>query len=118
MKPGYRTPAFWLGALATALAAIVASGLVSEPGHVNALSLVLSTLGALGYTAWRTWQKAGEPGKQPWRTTEFWLNVAAMLVSGLYLSGLVSTGSAGDQVLGFAAMLLTMAGYGVIRKRV
>lgn len=118
MTPGYRTPAFWLGTVATLLAAVLASGLVYEPGHISgSLTLILSTLGAMGYTAWRTWQKAGEPGKRPWRTTEFWLNVSATLVSVLYLSGIVSTGSVGDHVLGFVAALLTTAGYGVIRRR-
>jgi hypothetical protein len=117
-RPGYRTPAFWLGTAATLTAALLASGLVYEPGHVSgSLTLILSALSAMGYTAWRTWEKAGEPGKRPWRTTEFWLSAAATLVSGLYLSGLVSTGSIGDQALGFVAALLTAAGYGIIRKR-
>lgn len=53
--------------------------------------------------------------KAGWRTTEFWLTVAANLVSLLFASGIVSSGGTMDRVLGLVAMVLASLGYSISR---
>jgi hypothetical protein len=53
--------------------------------------------------------------KPGYKTSEFWLSVAASLVGFLYASGIISNGSAYDKVLAVAAMALTALGYSVSR---
>lgn len=59
-KSGWRTSEFWLSLIAIALGAFVASGLLpSEHPAVKIAGLVVSVLGALGYTKYRSDLKAG-----------------------------------------------------------
>lgn len=59
-----------------------------------------------------------EPAKKPgYKTTEFWLATAAMIVGALYGSGLISDGSTFDKVLGMAVSLLSALGYTVARTK-
>lgn len=53
--------------------------------------------------------------KPGYRTTEFWLSLAATMLGLLWASGLVSEGSTTDKVIGFAAMVLAQLGYTVSR---
>ena len=54
VKPGYKTTEFWLTLAATAVGALLASGII-EAGSVwdKAVGVVVSVLGALGYTVAR-----------------------------------------------------------------
>lgn len=111
-KPGYKTPQFWLGLVTTVGAALIAGG--ADLGQAaNGVALVVAGLGAAGYAAWRVFKKSDDPKKPAWKTTEFWLSIAAVVVSGLYASGVISDGSTADKIVGVAAMLLTALGYQV-----
>lgn len=55
------------------------------------------------------------PVKPGWRTTEFYLSSAAVLLGVLYASGLITTGSPWDRLAGIAATLLAAMGYTVVR---
>ena len=54
VKPGYKTTEFWLTLAATAVGALLASGVI-EAGSAwdKAVGVVVSVLGALGYTVAR-----------------------------------------------------------------
>lgn len=56
--------------------------------------------------------------KPGWKTTEFWLTVAAQVVGMLLASGVVHDGSGFAQALGVAATALAAAGYSVSRGKV
>jgi hypothetical protein len=58
---------------------------------------------------------APEAPKAGYKTTEFWLTVAAAVVGFLFASDAVTTDSTGEKVLGLAAMVLTSLGYTVSR---
>lgn len=53
--------------------------------------------------------------KPGYKTTEFWMAIAAFVVSALYGSGVVSEGTAMDKALAVAAMVLGNLGYAVSR---
>ncbi len=114
MTKGFKTPAFWLGALATAVAAMMGSGALDGGSVAAGATLVASALGAAGYTAWRTFKKA-DGTKPAWRTSEFWLSIATAVVGGLYASGVFADGSTATKVMGFAAMALSALGYSVTK---
>ena len=111
MKPGYKTVGFYLGSLATAVAILLGFDIVDGGTGEKIAATTTSTLGALGYTAWRLNIKKGAAGKPAWKTTELWLSVAAFLVGVAYASGLFVAGGPADRALGFVAMLLSVAGY-------
>jgi hypothetical protein len=56
--------------------------------------------------------------KPGYKTTEFWLSLAAVVVGLLFASGVVADGSAFDKVLGLAASVLGALGYSVSRAKV
>jgi len=53
--------------------------------------------------------------KPGYKTTEFWLSLAAILISAILSSGIVAGGSAIAQALGLALGALSAAGYSVSR---
>ena len=53
--------------------------------------------------------------KPGYKTSEFWLSLAAVVVGLLYAAGVVADGSAFDKVLALAASLLGALGYTVSR---
>ena len=53
--------------------------------------------------------------KPGWRTTEFWLTVAATAVGLLYASGVIAPESGADRWLGLIAGSLSALGYSVSR---
>jgi len=53
--------------------------------------------------------------KPAWRTTEFYLSLATLLMGALYASGLISTGSTWDKLAGLVTMLLAATGHTVSR---
>ena len=53
--------------------------------------------------------------KPGWKTTEFWLSCAAIVVGALFASGAVAPDSSADKLLGLAATVLTTLGYTVSR---
>jgi hypothetical protein len=53
--------------------------------------------------------------KPGYRTTEFWLSLAATLLGAAFASGLIPTDSKWEQVLGLAASVLASFGYTVSR---
>ncbi len=56
-----------------------------------------------------------QSAKPGWRTTEFWLSAAAMLLTSLYASGVVPTGGAAATVAAMAVTILGALGYTVVR---
>ncbi len=58
---------------------------------------------------------SGTETKPGYKTTEFWLSVAAMLVGAALASGVFETDSGGDRILGLAATVLASLGYTVSR---
>jgi hypothetical protein len=56
-----------------------------------------------------------DEAKPGYKTTEFWMTIAAFVVSALYGSGVVSEGTAMDKALAVAAMVLGSLGYAVSR---
>lgn len=57
---------------------------------------------------------ATRPG---WKTSEFWLTLAAILMSQLYASGVVGDGGTVAKVAGIAASVLGALGYTVARTK-
>lgn len=55
---------------------------------------------------------AAKPG---YKTTEFWLALAAKLLGAAYTAGLIGDGSALARVAGLAAVVLASMGYSVSR---
>lgn len=111
MKPGYKTLSFYAALVLTVFGAFAASG--HDVGGLGVIGFVITSLGAAGYTAWRQFKKSDDPKKPAWKTTEFWLTVAAALVAGVYASGVFVEGSQGAKVLAFVASVLAMLGYSV-----
>lgn len=56
--------------------------------------------------------------KPGWKTSEFWLSIAALLVGALFASGVFPAESGGEKILGLAATVLTTLGYTVSRSLV
>jgi hypothetical protein len=58
-----------------------------------------------------------KPGKPGWRTSEFWLTSAALMIGTLYASGAIAPeGTSGiAKIIAFAAAALTTAGYTISR---
>jgi len=50
-----------------------------------------------------------------WKTSEFWLSLAAMLVGAIVTSGALTPGSPWEKLVGIAAMVLAAMGYSVSR---
>lgn len=55
--------------------------------------------------------------KPGWKTTEFWMTLAASVVGFVYASGIVEATSTSwdDKVIGLVAMVLASMGYAVSR---
>ena len=56
--------------------------------------------------------------KPGYKTTEFWLSFAALVVGAAFASGVFPTESTGEKLLGLAATVLTALGYTVSRTMV
>ena len=56
-----------------------------------------------------------DPKKPGWKTTEFWLTLAASTLSTMYLLGVIGDASAVGKVAAVIALALTNAGYTVSR---
>lgn len=59
-------------------------------------------------------EKKPRPG---YRTTEFWLSLAATVLGVLWASGAISDGGTADKIIGLAASVLTALGYTVARAK-
>ena len=57
---------------------------------------------------------APKPG---YRTSEFWLSAAAMIISQLYASGVVGEGSTLSKAIALVASILTALGYTIARAK-
>lgn len=115
-KPGYKTPGFWLALVATFGAALTAGG--ADLGSAGSgVALVLTGLTAAGYAAFRVFKKSDDEAKPAWKTTEFWLSVAAATVSALYASGVISAGGTLEKVVGVVSMLLIALGHQVTKPK-
>lgn len=58
---------------------------------------------------------ATTPHKPGYKTTEFWLSFAAVLLGALFASGVMSDGGTAAKIAGLAASLLGALGYTVSR---
>jgi len=56
--------------------------------------------------------------KPGYKTTEFWLSFAAIVVGAAFASGVFPAESSGEKLLGLAATVLTALGYTVSRTMV
>jgi hypothetical protein len=56
-----------------------------------------------------------EPVKPGYLTSEFYLTIAAMFISTLFASGVITTGGTWDKILGLIAGVLSALGYAVTR---
>ena len=56
--------------------------------------------------------------KPGWQTTEFWLKVAAILLTALFASGVIPTSGMAAQITAIAATILGALGYTVSRTMV
>lgn len=56
--------------------------------------------------------------KPGYKTTEFWLSFAALVVGAAFASGVFPAESSGEKLLGLAATVLTALGYTVSRTMV
>lgn len=110
MTQGYKTTGFWAVCVATVAAAILGSGVISSDSMSGGISAVIAALGAAGYSSLRAFVK-GDNGKPNWKTTEFWLSVAAVVVGAVLASGVFLDGSEVARLLGGASALLAALGY-------
>lgn len=109
--PGYKTAAFWLTLVATLLGGAVASGATDSGAVAQVLGFTVAALSSVGYASIRAWKK-GADGKPAYKTTEFWLSVAAVVVGGLATCGAFPADGGVMKVVGAAAGLLAALGYG------
>lgn len=58
---------------------------------------------------------AAAPTKPGYLTSEFWLKIAALILTALYASGVIPTSGAAAQVAAIAATILGALGYTVMR---
>lgn len=58
-----------------------------------------------------------KPVRSGYRTTEFWLSTAAMVMGQLYAAGVIGEGSTTAKVAALIATLLTALGYTVARTK-
>ena len=56
-----------------------------------------------------------KPKKPGYKTTEFWLSLAALVLGALLASGAIGEDSGSGKILAFAASALTALGYSVSR---
>lgn len=56
-----------------------------------------------------------QPVKPGWKTTEFWLSLAAKLLGAAFATGLIGDGGEVARIAGIAAIVLTTLGYQVSR---
>lgn len=56
--------------------------------------------------------------KPGWRTSEFWLHLAAIIVSALIASGVIPTSGTAAQVVAIIATVLSSLGYTVVRSQI
>jgi len=61
-----------------------------------------------------TTEVATKPG---YKTTEFWLSAAAMIISQLYASGVIGEGGTASKIVALVASLLTALGYTAARAK-
>jgi len=62
--------------------------------------------------------EAIEPAKKPgYKTTEFWLTLAASVLGALFASGAIGEGGTVAKILGMAATILSTLGYTVARTK-
>lgn len=121
MTPGYKTKGFWLTILSFIVAVLYALGFAPDavdggtPAKV--VGLVASVLAAAGYAVSRGRVKLGTDAKPAWKQTEFYLSIAAFLVAALMASGAFDSEGRVVEVLGIAAGLLAMLGYGAGQKK-
>lgn len=112
MTPGFRNPRFYIVAVLTLLSALAGSGAVPSGGALEGgLGFILSALLATGYASVRAFAK-GVDGKPAWRSSEFWLSLAAAVVCLVQASGAWSENDKFVGALGFIATALAAAGYG------
>lgn len=115
LKPGYKTPGFYITLILTALSGLVASGV--DIAGLGAIGFVITSLTAAGYTAIRTIKKSENAAKPAYKTTEFYVSIFAALVAAAYASGsFVDTSKAG-MVLGLLSTVLAALGYTVRLKK-
>lgn len=114
-KPGYKTPSFYITLAVTVLTGLVASGV--DIAGLGAISFVLGSLTAAGYTAIRTIKKSESAEKPAYKTTEFYLSLVAALVAAAYASGLFVDTSRAGMVLGLVSTVLAALGYTVRLKK-
>lgn len=108
---GYKTPSFWLIFVATALSALFASNVVPDASALTqGVSFAIMALGSVGYASARAFAK-GTSDKPAWKTTEFWLSLAAFVVGALTASGIFPAESTAMKIVGGIASLLVLAGY-------
>jgi len=112
-KPGIRTVSFWLAAIVTVVTYLLGSDVLAGGRDAQVASLVISALGAIGYTSYRAWIKKDGDTRRSWQTTEFWLSAAAALCAVLYASGEFGPGTGAGKALGAIVAILAAAGYGV-----
>ena len=117
MKPGYKTYGFW-GAVALMVVSFFTNADVV--GDHSLVEKLAATIGALvtaaGYTAIRTFKKKDGETKPAYKTTEFWLSLAAGAIGALYASGAFDAGGPADRIMGIAMGIATMilAGLGYV----
>jgi len=115
-KPGYKTAAFWATAATMVIAALTASGVAGdamEPGIVGkGIALGASLMLALGYTIKRGIIKRGDESKPGWKQTEFWLSLAAVVMSTLMASGALGVDGTAAKIIGAISGVLALMGYG------
>lgn len=109
--PGYKTVSFYAALALTVLGGLAASGL--DVGGLGAIGFVITSLGAAGYTAFRVFKKSEDPKKPAWKTTEFYLTLAAAATAALYASGAFAESSTTGKAISFVASILAMLGYAV-----
>jgi len=112
-KAGIKTVSFWLATLVTVVTYLLGSDVLAGGRDAQVASLVISALGAIGYTSYRAWVKKDNDTRRAWRTTEFWLSAAAALCAVLYASGQFGPGTGAGKALGAIVAILAAAGYGV-----
>lgn len=110
MTPGYKTKAFWLTLAATLLSALLSSGVADAGTVAKGAAMLVSLLSTVGYASVRAFAK-GPNGKAAWRTTEFWLSVAAVAVAALTASGVFHEGGLAMQALAGTSAILGALGY-------
>jgi len=116
LKSGWKSSEFWLTIAAWIVGLLLDSGLLGQGLATKGLGMVAASLATMGYQYTRgKLKEVVESGKPGFKTSEFWLTIAAWIVGSLIDSGFLVDGSPALNGIGMLSAAMTQMGYSYAR---